>query len=171
MEKMPNEGLIQISEVLGSLDSPSNIIDLFKETNHNTAFKEKIINVFLSLAYPDAAKVYKLFESVPDVKDSWIRSLELRVEKNEKELLQSQHDRELAASLDLELGELLKKHTECDEENSALKDLMKVILLKEIENTKEDPTELESELLASNEEIMIMIKDFFKKGVSNSLPK
>lgn len=160
-----SEKLLNIHELLGITDgSESNVVSLIKDQNP-ASFKENLIQVFSTLSYPDAQKVYKLFESHPEVKSAWLRALELKIEKNEAELKIAEYNKSLVDSLDHELTDLLKKHTICDEENQEMKEIMNLILNKEIEqeSTSADPSEIEIELITNNQEIMHLIKTYFKR--------
>ena len=160
-----SEKLLNIHELLGIPDgSESNVVSLIKDQNP-ASFKENLIQVFSTISYPDAQKVYKLFESHPEVKSAWLRSLELKIEKNESELKIAEYNKNLVESLDHELTDLLKKHTICDEENQEMRELINLILNKEIEQVamSDEPSEIEIELLTNNQEIMSLIKSYLKK--------
>jgi hypothetical protein len=160
-----DETLLQLSNLLGTDPLSHNVITLVRDQNPKS-FKEKLTQVFLSLNFIEAQKVYKIFESMPEVKEAWINALESKMEKAESELKNAEANKELLNSLDNELNELLKKHTESDDEKEEMFIVMKAILKKEIESgtiANDDPSELESELINNNQEIMALIRAQLKK--------
>jgi hypothetical protein len=165
MEKPASlDTLFEINGLLGMTpDNPSNVINLIRDQNPNT-FKEKLTQIFVSLSSAEAKQIYKLFELLPEVKEAWLKALEIKVEKLESEVKQAEHNKEIVVSLDLELSESIRKHTECDEDNQDLVEILQLILKKEIESEamSAEPSELEIELITNNQDIMFLIKAYFK---------